>query len=177
MGAIHERTELSHELAAVLPPEQELFAVYVASGLSYREAAREAGFHEDNGFRLTKIPSVRARISELIAEPAERVRAGIDAEFLILRNRAANEDLDAEGRANVELRLKLVMAHARYRGWIVSKTHVAQVSASLRVNRAELDAAIAQDLELLDPSARKQLERIAQGTLAGAGSESKTPPE
>jgi len=33
-------------------------------------------------------------------------------------------DLDAEGRANVELRLKLVMAHARYRGWLVDRKQV-----------------------------------------------------
>jgi len=46
---------------------------------------------------------VRVRVEELVSEPAERIRAGIDAEFLMLRNRVANEDLDAEGRANVEL--------------------------------------------------------------------------
>jgi hypothetical protein len=73
--------------------------------------------------------------------------------------------------------LKLVMAHARYRGWIVAKTQVAKVSASLRVNRADLEAAIAQDLERLDPGARKELERIAQGTLAAADSESETLPK
>ena len=55
-----ERTELSQELDAVLPREHELFAIYVASGLSYRESARRAGFHEDNGFRLKKMPAIRA---------------------------------------------------------------------------------------------------------------------
>jgi hypothetical protein len=72
MGAVQERTELSQELAAILSPQHELFAVCVASGLSYRESARRAGFHEDNGFRLTKVPAVRARIEELASEPAER---------------------------------------------------------------------------------------------------------
>jgi hypothetical protein len=98
MGAIAERVVLFQELAAVLPPDHELLAVHVASGLSDRESERRAGFHEDNNFRLTKVPTVRARIEELASEPEERVRAGIDAELLMLRNRAANEDLDAEGR-------------------------------------------------------------------------------
>jgi len=58
-----------------------------------------------------QIPSVRARVEELINAPEDRIRAGIDAEFLMLRNRAASEDLDADGRANVDLGLKLLMAH------------------------------------------------------------------
>jgi hypothetical protein len=65
------------------------------------------------------------------------------------------------------------MPHARYHGWMVSKTQ-AKLTVSVRVNRGELGAAIAQDLELLEPGARKQLERIAQGTLAAADSESGT---
>ena len=88
MGAIAERVVLFQELAAVLPPDHELLAVHVASGLSDRESERRAGFHEDNNFRLTKVPTVRARIEELASEPEERVRAGIDAELLMLRNRA-----------------------------------------------------------------------------------------
>jgi len=123
--AIPYHTELAQELAAFLPPEHELFAVCVASVLSYRESARRAGFHEDSGLRLTRMPAVLARIRELASEPEERIRrAGIDAEFLMLRNRAANYDLDPQGRSNVELRLKLVMAHARYHGWIVDKKQV-----------------------------------------------------
>jgi hypothetical protein len=155
---ISERTELSQELAAVLSPQHELFAVYVASGLGYRESARRAGFHEDNGFRLMQMPRLRVRIEELVSEPAERIRAGIDAEFLMLRNRAANEDLDAEGRANVELRLKLVMAHARYRGWLVDRKQVSQVSARVSVPRGDLEAAIRADIERLVPGAMKHVE-------------------
>jgi len=69
---------------------------------------------------LMQMPAVRARYEELLNQPLDRVRAGINAELLMLRNRAANEDLDAEGRANIELRFKLAMGHARYHGWIVS---------------------------------------------------------
>src|SRR5215472_1977504 len=110
-----DRGECLQEGAAIMPPQHELFAVYVSSGLSYRVAARSAGFHEDDGFRLMQIPSVRARVEELVHAPEERIRAGIDAEFLMLRNRATNEELNADSRANVELRMKLLMAHARYR--------------------------------------------------------------
>jgi hypothetical protein len=156
---VSKRSELAQELAAVLPPEHELFAAYVASGLSYRESARRAGFHEDNGFRLTKMPAVRARIDELVREPEERVRAGIDAEFLMLRNRLANGDLDAEGRANVELRLKVITEHARYRGLIVEKKQIARASINLgRVQPEELDARVASLLDDLDPSARRNIE-------------------
>jgi len=161
--AIHERTELSQELASVLSPEHELFAASVASGMSYRTSAKTAGFNEHNGFKLMQMPAVRARVAELVNEPAERIRAGIDAELLMLRNRAANEDLDAEGRANVELRLKLVMAHARYRGWLVDRKHVSQVSARFNVPRGDLDAAIRADVERLAPGALKQL---GSGTLS-----------
>jgi len=51
----------------------------------------------------------------------------------MLRNRAANEDLDAEGRANVELRLKLVMD-------------------------GELEAAIRGDVERLAPGALRHID-------------------
>jgi hypothetical protein len=158
--AIPDRSEMSQELAVLLPPRHELFAVQVASGLSYREAARRAGFHEDNGFRLMQMPSVRARVGELVSEPSERIRAGIEAEFLMLRNRVANEDLNAEGRANVELRLKLIMAHARYCGWIVERKQVAQTRVDLgRVSMEDLDARIARDLDVLEPGLRADIER------------------
>ena len=45
MNFVPERAEVTQDLAAVLPPEHELFAVYVSSGLSYRESARRAEFH------------------------------------------------------------------------------------------------------------------------------------
>src|SRR5215469_10958784 len=56
--AIPYHTELAQELAAFLPPEHELFAVCVASVLSYRESARRAGFHEDSGLKLTRMQAV-----------------------------------------------------------------------------------------------------------------------
>jgi hypothetical protein len=156
---ISGRSELTQELAAVLPPDHELFAVHVSSGLSYRESARRAGFHEDTGFKIMQMPAVRARVEELVSAPEERVRAGIDAEFLMLRNRAANDELDGEGRANLELRLKLLMAHARYRGWIVEKKHVARASISFgKVTTEDFRPHVAQYLDVLEPGARAQIE-------------------
>ena len=76
----------------------------------------------------------------------------------MLRNRAANEDLDAEGRANVELRLKLVMAHARYRGWLVDRKQVSQVTARVAVARGDLEAAIRTDVERLAPGALRHID-------------------
>jgi len=169
--AIPEHSELAQELASVLSPEHELFASSVASGMSYRESAKAAGFSENHGFRIMQMPPVGARIEELLSEPAERIRAGIDAEFLMLRNRAANEDLDAEGRANVELRLKLVMAHARYHGWIVDKKQVSRASVSFRAaigDRAQFEALVQESLASLPPGARARLKRIAAGELDSA---------
>jgi hypothetical protein len=185
---ISSRSELSQELAAVLSPDHELFAAEVASGRSYREAARRAGFHEDNGFRLMQMPAVRARVEELVNAPEERIRAGIDGEFLMLRNRAANEDLDVEGRANIELRLKLLMAHARYRGFIVEKKQIARASIDLgKAEVEDLRTHIGQYLDLLEPGARQEIEAriarlrerrpalMARGELEGASGTVGTP--
>jgi hypothetical protein len=162
--ALSDRSELSRELAAVLSPDHELFAAEVASGRSYREAARRAGFHEDTGFKIMQIPAVRARVEELVNAPEERIRSGIDAEFLMLRNRAANEDLDVEGRANIELRLKLLMAHARYRGWIVEKKQIARASIDLgKAGAEDMMAHVGQYLDVLEPDARREIEaRVAR---------------
>ena len=121
MAIVPDRAEVTQDLVVVVQSRHEQFAFLVASGLSYREAARRAGYNPDNSWRLMQTPGIRDRVEELIKEPEERVKAGIELELVMLRNRAANEDLDAEGRANVELRLKLALAHARYCGWIVNK--------------------------------------------------------
>jgi hypothetical protein len=161
---ISERSELSKELAAVLSPDHELFAAEVASGRSYREAARRAGFHEDNGFRLVQMPAIRVRVEELVNAPEERVRAGIDAEFLVLRNRAANEDLDTDGRANAELRLNLLVTHSRFRGWFVEKKQIARASIDLgKAGAEDMMAHVVQYLDALEPGARHVIEaRIAR---------------
>jgi hypothetical protein len=167
MGAIpiSECTELAEALAEALPLKHKLFAVQVASGLSYRESARRVGFHEDHGHRLMRKPAVRARVEELRDAPEEeRTRAGIDAELMMLRNRAATEDLKAEGRANVELRLKVLMAHARYRGRISDRKQVASAKPDFdRMSRAELDAMLERELPLLDPAMQERIKRIAGG--------------
>jgi hypothetical protein len=156
---ISDRSELSQELAAVLSPDHELFAAEVACGRSYREAARRAGFHEDNGFRLMQMSAIRARVEELVNAPEERIRAGIDAEFLMLRNGAANEELDADGRANVELRLKLVQAHARFLGMIINRKQIARASIDLgRVGTDDLTVQVGQYLDQLEPGARQAIE-------------------
>ena len=171
--AIADRGELARDLASVLSPEYELFASSMACGMSYRASARAAGFSESHGFRIMQMPRVRARVEELLGAPTERIRAGIDAEFLMLRNRAANEDLDPEGRANVELRLKLLTAHARYRGWIVDRKQVASAKLDFgRMSRAELDALLEQELPKLDPAMQERIKRIAAGELDADDSES-----
>ena len=90
----------------------------------------------------------------------QRIRTGFDAELLMLRNRAANEDLDAEGRANINLRLKLVMSHARPRRLIVDKKQVARATVTLnQVDRRALRAEIERLIDELEPGARAEVER------------------
>jgi hypothetical protein len=53
-----QRSELSQMVAAVLPPRQKLCAVNIAFGMSCREGARRAGYHEDHRNRLMRRPAV-----------------------------------------------------------------------------------------------------------------------
>src|SRR6185436_12844453 len=71
---VSDRSELSQARAAILGPKHERFAVFVASGMSYRESAEMAGFCRDYGYDLMQSPKVRERVEVLIAaktaEPA-----------------------------------------------------------------------------------------------------------
>jgi hypothetical protein len=157
-----EHTEARQDLAVVAQLQHEQFAVLVASGLSYREAARRAGYNPDNSWRLRQTPAIRERVEELVREPDARVKAGIELELVMLRNRVADGDLTDADRADIELRLKLLLAHAKLRGWIVDKKQVAKLSASVRLDRAELAAALEADLERLAPGATGQLARLGR---------------
>ena len=117
-----------------------------------------------------QVPAIRRRVEELIEQPVERVRAGLEGELLMLRHRAAESELTEEERANVELRLKLILAHAKLRGWIVDRRQVSKASidvskllhrASGAADRAQLLEAFAGMLNQLQPGARKRLEAIA----------------
>jgi hypothetical protein len=166
MGAISipERTGLSADLAVVLQSRQEQFAVLVASGLSYREAARRVGYNPDNSWRLMQSRAIRERVEELVREPDERVKAGIELELVMLRNRVADGDLTDAERSDIELRLKLALAHAKLRGWIVERKQVASAKLDFgKISRADFDAMLEQQLPALDPATRDRIKRIAAG--------------
>jgi hypothetical protein len=91
---IYGLSELYQEIAAVLPSGYELFAVNVSSGLSYRESDGSQGFTRTTGSGYCSCQQF-ARVEVLVNAPEHRVRADIDAELLVLRNRAANKDLDS----------------------------------------------------------------------------------
>ena len=87
-------------------------------------------------------------------------------------NRVANAELTENERANVELRLKLLMAHARFRGWIVDKkqvdkkTVVLDLGAELRkLGGGELRKLLAEHLNKLSPGARARIEAIADPAI------------
>jgi hypothetical protein len=153
-----DRSERSRGIAVILPPEHELFAVSVACGLSYRKSARLAGYHEDNGFRLMQVEAIRDRVEELLGRPTERILAGINAEFLMMRY-ATNGRLDAEALAQLRLRLKLLMAHARFS--IGSKRQGAGGAVSAEDDHAR----VLQRLEELDPGRIERDRQSRRGTI------------
>jgi hypothetical protein len=89
----------------------------------------------------------------------------------MLRHRAAESDLGADERATVELRLKLILAHAKLRGWIVEKKQVQKATLDLgklegkagAAGRAQLMEAFERHLNALAPGARTRLRAIASG--------------
>jgi len=169
MGAISISgcTELAEALAEVLPLKHKLFAVQVASGLSYRESARRVGYHEDHGHRLMRKPAVKARVEQLRDAPEEeRIRAGIEAELPMLYNRTANGDL-----RNVQLRLQVAMAYLKFLA-SVDQQRLARTSVSRlgKIGCADFDAMLERELPALDPGAREILKRIAAGEDDAAGS-------
>jgi hypothetical protein len=91
-------------------------------------------------------------------DAGRRVKAGIELELVMLRNRTAVGGLNDADRADIELRLRLLLAHAKLRGWIVDKKQVSQVTARVSVPRGDLEAAIRADVERLVPGAMKHLE-------------------
>jgi hypothetical protein len=118
-----EHAEVGQDLAVVAQFRHEQFAVLVASGLSYREAARRAGYNPDNSWRLMQTRAVRARVEELVREPDERVKAGIELELVMLRNRAGVGDLSDADRADIDLRLKYSwLTRNSVAGWWIAST-------------------------------------------------------
>lgn len=160
--AVEERSELSQDLANNLSPEHEVFASQVASGISYRNAAKIAGFAENHGFQIMQLPRIRARVAELLTQPDQRVKAGINAELLMLRNRVADAELTDVERANVELRLKLLMAHAKIVGMIVERKAILQRTATIALDKLPPDQIkehLSGLLDQLDPGARTDIQR------------------
>jgi hypothetical protein len=62
-------------------------------------------------------------------------------------------------RANIELRLKLLMAHARYRGWIVEKKQVARALIDLgKASPEHMMGHVGQYLDELEPGERQAIQ-------------------
>ena len=163
MGVAETSMANPSESFPILPQDKEMFAALVASGVSYRDAAQRCGYSADYGWDLARSPIVRARILELAEEPAEAVRRSIRAEFQILRNRAALQGRDPEVRAEIDCRLRVLIAQAKVEGMIVDRKHVSQVSAPVSVPRSDLEAAIRADVERLVPGALKRIDAGVSG--------------
>ena len=146
--------------ANILTEQEEAFASLVAAGFPYSISAVKVGWVKDYGWDKAQSPKIKARIAGLVLDPVERVRAGIDADLLMMRRRAAAGDMDAEERANMELRLKLLMSHAKLRGWIVDRKQIDKRSVDLSlVGSAELQEHLSGVLDTLEPGARREIDQ------------------
>ena len=168
--AIHERHELSQMIANRPRPRQRFFIAQVSLGMSYREAARRAGYHEDHGNRLMRKPAIRARVEELRdASEGERFLAGIHARLFLLDNR-----IGSGGLSEIRRQLKLADAEAKLLRLMEGRRQALGAEVNWRnINRADLEAMIERDLEALFPHERTRLRRIAAGEFAAIGDESK----
>jgi hypothetical protein len=88
-----------------------------------------------------------------------QTRAGLEVELIQLRNRAAGGDLTDADRADIELRLKLLLAHAKLRGWIVDRKQIASASTDLgRFSPEDMQANLEQYVDAMEPGARREIE-------------------
>jgi hypothetical protein len=166
-----ERSELSQMLAEILRPRQELFAVNVASGMSYRRSARLAGYHEDHGDRLMRKAGIRERVEELKDAPGgERLLARIQANLFQLANRPGKGDLK-----DIQWQPKLADVQAKIWRLTENRRQAADAKPDWRkMGRAELDAMLAKSLESLAPGESARLRRIADGEVGAPGGGSET---
>ena len=162
--------------ASLLTPAHALFAALVAGGETYSKAAESSGFARDTGRALARQPAIQLRIQELQAEPT---KAQITAMYWrnVIRTEAAVEDDPLQGgeawRANMALHMTALDKLARFKGWLVERKQVSQVTARVNVARGDLEAAIRADVERLAPGALRRIESgeadlksIAAGTQA-----------
>ena len=156
------RARTSGELLPILTADEELFCVMVAGGVSQADAAVKAGYSRDYGWDLCQRPEIRDRIAQLASETPDDARRSVRAGLRILRARAAAFGTDPEVCAEIDCRLRVLEVQAKVEGMIVARKQIAKLSASLRLNRDELDAALQADLERLAPGAAGKLARLGR---------------
>jgi len=77
----------------------------------------------------------------------------------MIRRRLAVGDVDSEERAVIDLRLKAIMAHAKYAGVYVDRKQIDRRTIDLSVVSADvLNSHLASALETLEPGVRREIE-------------------
>jgi len=181
MGAvsIRDRSELSQARAAILGPKHERFAVFVASGMSYRASAELAGFCRDYGYDLMQIPKVKERVESLIAakaaEPdsvasrpwleAQMTQVIVDAMYGIPAEAGPDGKLLAPATPKDRQLARLaIMDLCRIKGYIIERKQVDSRRLDLgKVSHAELSAMLDAQLGELAPGERAKIKAIARG--------------
>ena len=132
----------------------------VASGASYVESAKTAGFAKGSGVFLMRQPAIRQRVETLIGEP-DKARLAAKYWLAVIRTEealAADKPGLENWRANMQLHLTALDKLARLHGWLVERKQVSQLTARVNVARGDLEAAIRADVERLAPGALRRIE-------------------
>jgi hypothetical protein len=143
-----------------LPPQDQLFCALVASGWNYSQAAEKAGWEKTYGWNKIQVPAIREFIKELsLAAPEEAIRIELGADLTMIRRRLMHGDIDSEERACIDLRIKAVMASAKFHGLIVDRKSVDKRSLDLTAVTVEmLRQELGRTIDALDPGSRGAIE-------------------
>jgi hypothetical protein len=178
MGAVSitDRSSLSQARAAILGQKHERFAVYVASGMSYRESAELAGFCRDYGYDLMQIPKVRDRVESLIraksAEPESVAsKPCLEAQTVQIIHDAMHgipAEIDSDGRViepatprDRHLARLAIQDLARLKGYIVERKQVDSRKIDLgKVSQSEMNELLEQTLAALSPAERSRIKEL-----------------
>lgn len=148
-----------------LQPQYEIYALAMASGQSLRKCTELAGFSWNWGWRVSRMASVRQRVSELLLEPEDKERVQLKISLIQIHHRLETEELPDWERKQLMDRVKVVMQHARLCGWLIDRKLTTRTSLDFgKMPRGEMAQMLGQYLQALDPDTAGRLKALAAGS-------------
>ena len=151
-------------IVASLTPQQEMFAGFAATGISHREAARRAGFHECTAYKLMQNPEVRQRVNELIeAQKREDIsgiatKSWLESRLISIANALAAGGITKDTRADLLAETTVLMHLAKLKGFVVERSAHLNANVKTHSDRESLEAM----LDALEPGARARIARAME---------------